>query len=454
MDYPITRSVVPAYPSASYKLESGLPGSYGLGSGLPRSYGLGSAFSGSYGLGPESYYGLGSGSYGLGSGSYGSSGLISPSYTSGLYGSGSESCGQSEYGSLIASVIPTSLAGTVPHRGGVNIAQQIIHKPIITELQEVIHKPVITEVQEIVNKPIVSEVQQIIHKPLYTEHIGLGPSYHGYQKHIVKQPFYQKPTANLVHQPMTHTGTINLADEYDHAVTTTTTTHSVCPPELSYPYGLNRASFPTAMTYGQGIDTLQSGAMYGSAAMPTSQVASYGLGYPYGLSTGYSPIVPGSNPYGYMTVPSAQTFYRNAAPALTAYSNPTPISYSTQPLNEETSVLNNSNGVLYRNNEEKSQLKAAEQITYDELQPYKPQLNDNQYYDDQFQSQFSGFQQQQLLGRNNEEPKKIKIDVDAIASEIEKNPEMKKQLLKIITESMYVSEQITQTGRKQQDKII
>lgn len=291
-------------------------------------------------------------------------------------------------------------------------------------MKEIIHKPIITDFQEIINKPFVSNVQQIIHKPLYTEHIELGPSYHGYQKHIVKQPFYQKLKPNYVHHPIIHAGTINLPDEYDHAVTTTTT-HSICP-ESESSYGLTGASFP----------------------------ASYGSGF-IGLSTGYSSIAHGSSPYRYVTAPSAPASYNYVAPASIAYPAPNFLGSFSQPSYGHSSMFNNGirEPFSYRTVEENSQPKATEQITYDELEPYKPQSNDNQqYYDNPLQQQYSGTQMLQQLGRSSEESKKIKIDVDAIANQIEKNPDMKKQLIKIITESMYISDQMAQSGRKQLEK--
>lgn len=289
-------------------------------------------------------------------------------------------------------------------------------------MQEIIHKPIITELQEIINKPIVSDVQQIIHRPLYTEHIELGPSYHGYQKHIIKQPFYQKLKPHYLHHPMIHAGTINLPDEYDHAVTTTTTTHSICPPGLESSYGLTGATLPAS--YGSGI---------------------------IGLSTGYSSIGHGSSPYRYVTAPSVSASYNYVAPASNVYSAPNFLGSFPQPSYGHNYMFNNGirEPFSYRNVEEKSQPKATEQITYDELEPYKPQSNGNQqYYDNPSQ----GTQQLQQLGRSSEESKKIKIDVDAIANQIEKNPDMKKQLIKIITESMYVSDQMAQSGRKQSEK--
>lgn len=324
-----------------------------------------------------------------------------------------------DQGSIHASVIPTSLSSYIPHHGGVNIVKQIIHKPIITELQEVIHKPIIYEEQEIVNKPVISEVQQVIHKPLYVEHIGLGPSYHGYQKHTVKQPVYQKPNQHIVHQPISQAGTVHLADEYEHAVSTTTTTHGVCEPGTGSLYGLT----------GSKLGVLQPSALYKAL---TPNVANYGPS----VSASYSPLAHISTPYS------------------TGYLNPA--SLSSQGYN-----LGNTYGqqtALFRSNYEetnkhtggKSQPKSSEQVTYDDVQPYKQSQNDDQQTNDPFQQQFIGFEQQ--LGRHSEDPRQIKIDVDAITDKIKKNPDMMKQLFQIISESMDVSNQKALTNQKIQDK--
>ncbi|XP_060871035.1 uncharacterized protein LOC132945341 [Metopolophium dirhodum] len=428
--YPSERSFGPlespglvssSYPLMSYGLR---PGSYGYSgsNGLSGSYG----YSGSNGL-SGSYYGL--------SGSYGPS----------------EPCGSN-------SVIPTSHFNSIPCQGG--IAQQIIHKPVVTELQEVIHKPIITEVQEIVNKPVFSEVQQVIHKPLFTEHIGLGPSYHGYQKHIVNQPIYHTPTKHFVRQPMSHAATIHLADEYEQHVSNG---HSNCEPETSSSYGFTGSSFP--ITYGPGINVAQPSGQYKSVGLSD---APYEPVYSSGISTSDSPSyssLRASTPYGYPSMSSAPGSYKNAAHGSIGYSTPTSsFGYSSLPsynelgsisrgipYGQQIATFNTGNNGPYRSIKESSQPKAAEQIMYDKFMPYTQQLNGNQqYYDNpQFQQKFSGFQQQR--GRSNEDPKQIKMDVDAIAKQIEKNPEMRKQLIKIITESIYVGDQMTQSNKKQQD---
>lgn len=405
----------PGLVSSSYPLMS-----YGLS--RPGSYG----YSGSNGL-SGSYYGL-SGSYGL-----------------------SEPCGSN-------SVIPTSYSSSIPCQGG--IAQQIIHKPVVTELQEVIHKPIITEVQEIVNKPVFSEVQQVIHKPLFTEHIGLGPSYHGYQKHIVNQPIYHTPTKHFVRQPMSHAATIHLADEYEQHVSNG---HSFCEPETGSSYGFTGSSFP--ITYGPGINVAQPSGQYKSGGLSDEL---YEPVYSSSISTPDSPSyssLRASTPYDYPLMSSAPGSYKNAVPGSIGYSTPTS-SYSYPslpsynelgsisrgtPYGQQIATFNTGNNGPYRSIKESSQLKAAEQIMYDKFVPYTQQLNGNQqYYDNpQFQQQLSGFQQQR--GRSNEDPKQIKMDVDAIAKQIEKNPEMRKQLIKIITESIYVGDQMTQSNKNQQD---
>ncbi|XP_022170641.1 uncharacterized protein LOC111033967 [Myzus persicae] len=394
-------------------------------------------------------------SYGLRPGSYGysgSNGLSGSNYgLSGSYGS-SELWGSN-------SVVPTSYSSSIPCQGG--IAQQVIHKPVVTELQEVIHKPIITEVQEIVNKPVFSEVQQVIHKPLFTEHIGLGPSYHGYQKHIVNQPIYHKPTKHFIRQPMSHAATIHLADEYEQHVSNG---HSICEPEIGSSYGFMGSSFPN--TYGPGVNVPQPSGQYKSVTSRNS-VIPYEPVYSSGISTpdllNYSKLRV-STPNRYPPMSSAQDFYKYAAPGSIGYSTPTsPFSYSSlpsynelgsisrgTPYGQQIATFNTGNNGPYRSIKESSQAKAAEQIMYDKFLPYTQQLNGNQQYHDnqQFQQQFSGFPQG---GRSNEEPKQIKMDVDAIAKQIEKNPEMRKQLIKIITESIYVGDQMTQSNKKQQD---
>jgi len=415
---------------------------------------VGSAYPSERSFGPLESSGLVSSSYplmsyGLRPGSYGYSGSngLSGSYygLSGSYGS-SEPCGSN-------SVIPTSYSNSIPCQGG--IAQQIIHKPVVTELQEVIHKPIITEVQEIVNKPVFSEVQQVIHKPLFTEHIGLGPSYHGYQKHIVNQPIYHTPTKHFVRQPMSHAATIHLADEYEQHVSNG---HSICEPEIGSSYGFTGSSFP--ITYGPGINVAQPSGQYKSAGLSD---APYEPVYSSG-SPSYSSLR-ASTPYGYPSMSSAPGFYKNAAPGSIGYSTPTSsFSYSSlpsynelgsvsrgTPYGQQIATFNTGNNGPYRSIKESSQPKTAEQIMYDKFVPYTQQLNGNQqYYDNpQLQQKFSGFQQQR--GRSNEDPKQIKMDVDAIAKQIEKNPEMRKQLIKIITESIYVGDQMTQSNKKQQD---
>lgn len=371
-----------------------------------------------------------------GSGSYGSlesSELGNPSYPSSLYGlgSGSGSYGyigsNGYYGSLHAPVIPTSYASYIPqHHCGVNIAQQIIHKPIITELQEVIHKPIISEVQEIINKPVISEVQQIIHKPLYTEHIGLGPSYQGYLKHIIKHPIYQKPCKQFVHQPITQAGTIHLADEYEHA-------HSIYQPGT---YSNGFSAFPV---FTSGMSAMQQNSL---SEVPVSNVASYQPIYSQSapVSTNYSPLLHTSTPLHYGTIPSIPTSfgYPSYGCGTSGYKS-----------KQQTVVDDNS----YVNFINKLQPKAAEQIMYDEFQPYnKQQFNDNQqnYNNLQFSQQLPGLKQQE---RSNEDSKIMKMNVDAIIKQIEKNPEMKKQLIKIITESMYVTDQMAE-DKKLQDKAI
>ncbi|XP_025209188.1 uncharacterized protein LOC112604383 [Melanaphis sacchari] len=442
LSYPINteneqyRSVASEYPSVAYKSYGSSSESYSpLGSpGLvSSSYPLTS-----YGLRPESY------------GHSGSNGL------SGSYYGLSESYGPSEScGSSLPSVMPTSYFNPIPCQGG--IAQQIIHKPVVTELQEVIHKPIITEVQEIVNKPVISEVQQVIHKPLFTEHIGLGPSYHGYQKHVINQPIYHKPTKHFVRQPVSHTATIHLADKYEQHVSNG---HSICEQETGSPYGFTGSSYP--ITYGPGINVAQASGQYKSAASRPS-VAPYDTGISTSDSSSYS-LLRGSTPYRYPLISSVQDSNRYATSGPIGYSDPTSsFSYSSlpsynelgsisngKPYRQQIATFNTGKNGPYRSSEESSQLKAAEQIMYDKFVPYTQQLDGNQqYYDNQFQQKFSGFRQQR--GRSNEDQKQIKMDVDAIAKQIEKNPEMRKQLIKIITESIYVSDQMTQPNKKQKD---
>ena len=359
----------------------------------------------------------------------------------------SESYGSSEpCGSSLPSVIPTSYSNAIPCQGG--IAQQIIHKPVVTELQEVIHKPIITEVQEIVNKPIISEVQQVIHKPLFTEHIGLGPSYHGYQKHIVNQPIYHKPTKHFVRQPASHAATIHLADQYEQHVSNG---HSICEPGSGSPYGFTGSLYPT---YRQGINVEQPSRQYKSAGSRPS-VAPYESGISTPDSSSYS-LLRGSTSYRYPSMSSAPDSYKYVAPGSISYPTSTSsLTYSSlpsynelgsinrrKPYGQQIPTFNTGNNGPYRSFEESSQLKAAEQIMYDKFLPYTQQLNGNQQYYNQFQQQ---------RGRSNEDQKQIKMDVDAIAKQIEKNPEMRKQLIKIITESIYVSDQMTQSNKKQQD---
>jgi len=388
------------------------------------------------GLAPSSYpftsYGLRPGSYGYS----GSNGLAGSYYgLSGSYGLSEPS------GSNLA--IPTSYSSSVPCQGG--IAQQIIHKPVVTELQEVIHKPIITEVQEIVNKPVISEFQQVIHKPLFTEHIGLGPSYHGYQKHTVNQPIYHKPTKHYVRHPVIHASTIHLADEYEQHISNG---HSFCESETGPSYGFMGPSFPIA--YGSGINVAQPGGQYKSvesrnSVAPYEPVYSSGLSIPDSSSYSSSRA---STPYSYPSMSPTSDLYRYAAPGSVSYSPPTSsFKYSSLPAYNELGSTNHetpyeqsiapfntgSNGP-FRSIMGSSQAKAAEQIIYDKFLPYNTQkLNGNQqYYDNpQFQQRFSGFQQQ--MGRSNEDSKQIKMDVDAIAKQIEKNPEMRRQLIKIIT---------------------
>jgi len=418
-----SRSIASTYPSGSYGLGSG---TYGLGSG---SYGLGS---GSYGVESGPYVlDSGLGSYGVGSGSYGlleSQGLGVSSYPSSLYGLESSSFGLSgpseSFSSSLPVDIPTSYSSAAPYRDEINVAQQIIHKPIITQLQEVIHKPIITDVQEVVNKPIMSEIQQIIHKPLYTEHIDLGPSYHGYQKHIVKQPIYHKPTTNFVHQPMAHTGTIHLADEYEHAVNTPTTTQNVCPTGIGSSYGFIGVPFQAA--YGSEMGGIHQNAQYGPV-YSVPNVASY---EPRCLSSISTPL------------PVGQSSPQYAVLASVDYSS-TPYRYIIGSGKQQIARFNPGDEESHKNIDETSQPNAAEQITYDEFQSYTQQPNDNQ--------QFNDNQIQRQQGKNSEDHKQIKMDVDAIAKQLEKNPEMRKQLIKIITES--IGDQMTQDEKKQ-DKTI
>jgi hypothetical protein len=320
-------------------------------------------------------------------------------------------------------------------------------------LQEVIHKPIISELQEIVNKPVISEIQQVIHKPLYTEHIGFGPSYQGYQKHIVKQPIYQKPTRHFVHQPMSQGGTINLADEYEHAINTA---HNMYGFETSSPCGYSGTSYMQPMGIG-----MQSNTQYGSAiSMPS--IASYEPVYSSGvtneISNNFAPSIHSSALCRYASNPSSQTTYRYAAPAPIDFSTPTSSAlslpsngYASEPssgksFEQRTIILNGNEESSNQNVEEKLQPKDAEKIVYDKFIPYKQPSNVNP-----FQQQLSESQQ---LGRSSiEDTKNIKMNVDAIAKQIEKNPEMRKQLLKIITENIYVGDKITQTDKKQ-DKTI
>lgn len=422
---------------------------------------VGSAYPSERSFGPLEFPGLASSSYpftsyGLRPGSYGysgSNGLAGSYYgLSGLYGP-SESSGSN-------SAIPTSYSSSIPCQGG--IAQQIIHKPVVTELQEVIHKPIITEVQEIVNKPVISEFQQVIHKPLFTEHIGLGPSYHGYQKHTVNQPIYHKPTKHFVRHPVYHAATIHLADEYEQHVSNG---NGICESDTGpSSYGFTGSSFPIA--YGSGINVAQPGGQYKSVDSRNS-VAPYEPVYSSGLSTPDSSSYSSSRaatPYRYPSISSASDLYRYAAPGSVGYSPPTStFKYSSlpaynelgstnrgTPYEQQIATFNTGNNGPFRSIMESSQPKAAEQIIYDKFLPYTQKLNGNQQYYDNLQFQrFSGSQQQ--LGRSSEDPKQIKMDVDAIAKQIEKNPEMRRQLIKIITESIYVGDQMTQSDKKQQD---
>lgn len=351
-----------------------------------------------------------------------------------------ESCG-----SLITSVIPTSYSNDIPYRGGINIAQQIIHKPIITELQEVIHKPVITEIQEIVNKPIISEVQQVVHKPLYTEHIGLGPSYHGYQKHIVKQPIYENPTKNFVRQPIYYTEPIHLKDEYEnYAVNTNTAIPSNCEPETVSSYGLAAGtSFPVA--YGSGLGDIQPSALYSPASF---------------VPTSCSPLSSNSKPLYYSRLPFSQISNRYTGQTPIGYSTPTSLPsyrYTSgpsigRPYGQQSAILNTNYEESYTNIKGKTQPLIAEQIAYNHIVPYKQPLNNynnQQYYDSELQ-QPSGLQQSWGRNRDNSQ---LKMDIDAIAKEIEKNPEMERKLLKIIYESMYSNNQIPQSNKKQDKSI-
>jgi len=378
--------------------------------------------SGSYGVGSITY-GSELGSNRLGSGSYDlleSQELGISSYPSSLYGLGSDSFGllgpSESFSSSLPVDIPTSYSSTAPYRDGINVAQQIIHKPIITELQEVIHKPIITEVQEVVNKPVMSEVQQIIHKPLYTEHIDLDPSYHGYQKHIVKQPIYHKPITKYIHQPMAHTGTIHLADEYEHAVNTPTTTQNVCPAGIGSSYGFT--GVPYQASYGSEIGGIHQSAQYGPA-YSVPNVASYEPGC---LSSITTPVSMSQSSPKYAVLTSVD------------YS-PTPYRYIIGSGKQQIAKFNTGKE-SHRNIDETSQLNAAEQITYDEFQSYTQQPNDNQQFNDN----------QIQRGNNNEDHKQIKMNVDAIAKQLEKNPEMRKQLIKIITEN--IGEQMTKEKKK------
>lgn len=472
------RSVVSAYPSVSYPY-----GPNGIGSGSNGWLKSPKLISSSY---PSGSYGLGSGSYGYAgsfggipgsyrssngpngrsvlygsSGSNGCLGLYGSSVSNGYLGSYGLSGSTGSYGlsgslgsygsALPSAVIPTSYSSSIPCQNGINIAQQIIHKPVVTELQEVIHKPIISELQEIVNKPVISEIQQVIHKPLYTEHIGFGPSYQGYQKHIVKQPIYQKPTRHFVHQPMSHGGTINLADEYEHAINTA---HNIYGSETSSPCGYSGTPYMQSTGIG-----MQSNTQYGSAvSMPN--VAAYEPVYSSGVtnevSNNFAPFIHSSAPCRYASNPSSQNTYRYAAPAPIDFSTPTSSAfslpsngYASEPISgksfEQRANVLNGNEELNQNVEEKLQPKSAEQIIYDKLVPYKQQPNVNP---------FQQLSESQQLGRSSiEDTKNIKMNVDAIAKQIEKNPEMRKQLLKIITENIYVGDKITQTDKKQ-DKTI
>lgn len=405
----------PSYPSASY-------GSYGMGP--VGSYGM-------YGWGPGSY-GLRSGSYGMGSGSYGPVGFRADSYgssespgavvpSSSSYGVVAEEpceyqAGQNgspgQYGSLLSSVIPTSLAGYIPNRGKINVVKQIIHKPFITEFQEIVHKPVVTEMQEIVNKPVVSEVEQIVHRPLYIEHIGLGPTYHGYQKHIVKKPMYEKPNKNYVHKPAIHAGTIHLADEYEHAVDN--------PQEEPCEYGTPESAYGYSAAYSPNVH-------YGPVA------------------TSYTPY---SAPHKYpvaSAVPSAPASYRSVS-----FGYPSILRSSDVRADEQlkTAVVNVVETPLP---------KAAESIVYDKISPYEQHSNDinQRYYSNiQFPAQFSGIDRQlQQQERSSEDPPAFRIDVDAIDKKLEKNPEVRRQLIQMITESMYMDDRTTHTNKKQEIKL-
>lgn len=397
-----------------------------------------------------------------GLGSHQPSGLVVPSYSSGSYGIGSEPCAYSglnglsgsygfpgshgllgsygtlgTYGSHQPLVIPSSYSHYNPQHDHINIAKQIIHKPVITELQEVIHKPVISEVQEIVNKPVISEVQKVIHKPLYVEHIGLGPSYHGYQKHIVKQPIFHKPAQHFVHRPIAHAGTVHLADEYEHGVgsiSATSINHGFCPPGTDSSYGFTGSFSP-------GI--------FKSSVMPS--ISSYGSSV-YS-SAGFTPV---SSPFSHGPITPVSSSIGYSSSALADYSS-SPYSGYSQGLNSEipygqpTGFLRTSNEESYKNAERKSQAKAAEQIMYDEFQLNDQQVNDNQQmYDKQIQQQFLEYQPQ--IGRNSEDSQQAKvIDVDTISEKIKENPEFMKQLTQIIAESMVVGEYQPQTGNNSKD---
>ncbi|XP_050546275.1 uncharacterized protein LOC126908338 [Daktulosphaira vitifoliae] len=393
-------------------------------------------------------------------GAVSSNGLLHTTYGLGSpLASGPIIASGSSYGSSFpAPVIPTTLANHVPHHGGLNIAQQIIHKPVITELQEVIHKPVITEVEEIINKPVVQEVQQVIHKPLYTEHIGLSPSYHGYQQHIHKHPVYQQSVQPTVHHPIAHGNTIHLADQYEHAVTTTTTTEYCAPGTLGW---TSNSGYNLGLDYGSGfVSGYGAGIPYAPISGALSNVASYSL--PAAASVGYTQFSPLSYGYstpasvGYSTSAPASIGYTHVSPLSYSYSSPASISYAapasvaytslpaiTSPsyavssVNylKPTSTCRTGNEEGCKNIEEKSSEdnvkgKSDDEITFDTIQPYQQQPNESQ-----------------LLNRNSED---TKIDLDALSKNIQNNEGMMKKFRKLLAENNMSD---SQTDKKQDKQI-
>lgn len=430
---PIVSSAYPAISYGSYGLRpyqyEWAPESYGSRALVPGPYGLGSS---SFRFGSNSY-----GSVGFKSDSHGSSSSSSSSETPGTvsssYGAGEEPCEYGQYGSILNSVIPTSLAGYAPHHGGISVVKQIIHKPYITEFQDVVHKPVITEMQEILNRPVISEVEQIVHRPMYIEHIGLGPTHHEYQKHIIKKPVYQKPIRKYVHKPAVHAGTVHLADEYEHAV---------YKPQEPCEYGIPEPSHGSSS---EGSSSNGYGSTENGGGVPSNEH--------------YGPVAARYSSYMFpphssnAVVPSIPVPYRSVHPSAFEYPSLPSYKYALGPSDARTYEPVHRTLLLPK--------AAAERIIYDKISPYDQQVNNDfnqQYYNDvQYPSQqYSEYeqqlqQQQQQQERSSEDMKVFRIDVNAIDKKLEQNPEIRKHLIKMITESMYIDDQTTRTDKKQHD---